>query len=222
MPQLSLGLIETVGLAAAIEAADTAVKAANVELIGYELTRGDGMAVIKIQGEVGAVNAAVSAAAQAAARVGRVASIKVIPRPAEGIEGLVVNADTVGVPVPPEGGGTPPVPPAAPDKEAAPSAEAAGSVSEAAETSVTPAEPAKPVVSTPAPAPKPPGGVGTPVKSEDAPRETGSAPKPATPGAADDTAPAGGSASPQTKPEPPDLGGRPGRGRRGRGNKNRA
>jgi microcompartment protein CcmL/EutN len=98
MVQPSLGLIETIGLTAAIEAADAAVKSANVVLVGYELTRGDGMTVVKVQGEVGAVNAAIAAAAVAAARVGQVVSTRVIARPADGIGGLVVNADTVGAP----------------------------------------------------------------------------------------------------------------------------
>ena len=96
MTQPSLGLIETIGLAAAIEAADAAVKSANVVLVGYELTKGDGMTVVKVQGEVGAVNAAVAAGVAAAAKVSRVASSRVIARPARGIEKLVVNADTVG------------------------------------------------------------------------------------------------------------------------------
>ena len=96
MTNTSLGLIETIGLAAAIEAADAALKSANVILVGYELTRGDGMTVVKVQGEVGAVNAAVAAGVAAAARVNRVAFSRVFARPARGIEKLVVNADTVG------------------------------------------------------------------------------------------------------------------------------
>jgi ethanolamine utilization protein EutM len=86
MTQESLGLIETIGLAAAIEAADAALKSANVVLVGYELTRGDGMVLVKVQGEVGAVNAAVAAGVAAAAKVSRVASSR------------VVNAATVGSP----------------------------------------------------------------------------------------------------------------------------
>jgi len=96
MAQPSLGLIETIGLVAAVEAADAAVKSANVVLVGYELTKGDGMTVVKVQGEVGAVNAAVAAGVAAASKVGRVASSRVIARPAQGIEKLVANADTVG------------------------------------------------------------------------------------------------------------------------------
>lgn len=97
MNRKSLGLIETIGLAAGIEAADAAVKSANVELIGYELTRGDGMATIKVEGDVGAVKAAVSAAEAAARKVGGVFSSRVIARPAQGLESLVRNADTVGI-----------------------------------------------------------------------------------------------------------------------------
>ncbi|EQA7149593.1 BMC domain-containing protein, partial [Escherichia coli] len=58
----SLGLIETVGMSAAVEAADAAMKSANVSLVGYELTKGGGMVTVKLEGEVGAINAAVAAA----------------------------------------------------------------------------------------------------------------------------------------------------------------
>ncbi len=98
----SLGLIETEGLAAGIEAADAAVKSASVELIGYELTKGGGWITIKIQGGVGAVKAAVDAAKMAAARVNRVVSTRVIPRPSAGLDMLVRNPDTIGS-WPPEG-----------------------------------------------------------------------------------------------------------------------
>ncbi|MCV5695846.1 BMC domain-containing protein, partial [Escherichia coli] len=54
----SLGLIETVGMSAAVEAADAAMKSANVSLVGYELTKGGGMVTVKLEGEVGAINAA--------------------------------------------------------------------------------------------------------------------------------------------------------------------
>ena len=96
MIQMSLGLIETVGLAAAIEAADAAVKSANVRLIGYELARGSGMTTVKIEGDVGAVKAAVSAAAASAARVGKVVSAHVIARPSGELGGMIRSADTVG------------------------------------------------------------------------------------------------------------------------------
>ncbi len=106
MQQKSLGLIETQGLAAGIEAADAAVKSANVELVGYELTKGGGWTTIKILGDVGAVKAAVDAARIAAGKGSRVVSIRVIARPSMGLTGLIHNTDTVGD-QPPE----PPAPP---------------------------------------------------------------------------------------------------------------
>ena len=106
MQQKSLGLIETQGLAAGIEAADAAVKSANVELVGYELTKGGGWTTIKILGDVGAVKAAVDAARIAAGKVSRVVSTRVIARPSMGLTGLIHNTDTVGD-QPPE----PPTPP---------------------------------------------------------------------------------------------------------------
>ena len=115
MSQKSLGLIETTGLTAAIEAADAAVKSANVELVGYELAKGGGMTVVKLYGEVGAVNAAVAAATAAAAKINTVVSTKVIARPADGMECMVISEETVGAdlpkppeppePTPPTGGG---------------------------------------------------------------------------------------------------------------------
>ncbi len=95
MQQKSLGLIETQGLAAGIEAADAAVKSANVELVGYELTKGGGWTTIKILGDVGAVKAAVDAARIAAGKVSRVVSTRVIARPSMGLTGLIHNTDTV-------------------------------------------------------------------------------------------------------------------------------
>lgn len=96
MLKQSLGLIETQGLAAAVEAADAAVKSANVKLVGYELTRGGGWTTVKIVGDVGAVKAAVQAASVAASKVNRIVSTHVIPRPSQSLETLVFNANTVG------------------------------------------------------------------------------------------------------------------------------
>jgi len=76
----ALGLIETQGLVAAIEAADAMVKAANVTLIGYEKI-GHGLVTVMVRGDVGAVKAATDAGAAAAGRVGKVVSVHVIPRP---------------------------------------------------------------------------------------------------------------------------------------------
>ena len=155
--QKSLGLIETQGLAGGITAADAAVKSANVELIGYELTKGGGWTTVKIQGDVGAVKAAVDAAKIAAGKVCRVVSTKVIARPAQALDRLVWTEETVGreppePPVDPEPP-APPEPPAGPDepeKEApAPSAEGvpeaqAPAAPEAAEEEPVP-EPEAPV-----------------------------------------------------------------------------
>ena len=92
----SLGLIETVGLTVAVEAADAAIKSANVELVGYELTKGGGLVTVKLTGEVGAMNAAVSAGVAAAGRVGQVYAWKVIARTAAGIDRLIASAQTCG------------------------------------------------------------------------------------------------------------------------------
>lgn len=97
MSRLALGIIETVGLAAAIEAADAAVKSANVTLIGYELTKGGGMVTIKLEGDVGAVKAAVEAGCAAAERISSVWSKQVIPRPHEEIGKIIRTKETIGL-----------------------------------------------------------------------------------------------------------------------------
>ena len=76
----ALGLVETRGLIGSVEAADAMVKAANVQLIGYEKI-GGGYVTVMVRGDVGAVKAATDAGAEAAARVGEVVSVHVIPRP---------------------------------------------------------------------------------------------------------------------------------------------
>lgn len=76
----ALGMVETKGLVAAIEAADAMVKAANVNLIGYEKI-GSGLVTVMVRGDVGAVKAATDAGAASAKAVGEVVSIHVIPRP---------------------------------------------------------------------------------------------------------------------------------------------
>lgn len=96
MAGFALGLIETVGLTAAVEAADAAVKSANVRLVGYELTRGRGLVTVKILGEVGAVNAAVHAGCTAAGRVNKVHSMLVIPRPHDDIDTMINSSGLVG------------------------------------------------------------------------------------------------------------------------------
>jgi len=82
MKSEALGLIETKGLVGAIEAADAMVKAANVSLLGKELT-GGGLVTVMVRGDVGAVKAATDAGAAAAKRVGELVCVHVIPRPHE-------------------------------------------------------------------------------------------------------------------------------------------
>jgi microcompartment protein CcmL/EutN len=93
MMQKALGLIETIGLVPAIEAADAAVKATNVVLLGYENTKGGGKITVKLAGDVGAVQAAVSAGVAAALRIGKVYGCLVIPRPHEEIRALIQQVD---------------------------------------------------------------------------------------------------------------------------------
>ncbi len=96
MSQLAIGMIETMGLAAGIEAADICLKSANINLVGYEFARGSGMTVVKIEGNVGAVKAAISAATAALGKLGKVHAQMVIPRPSDSIEMLIRNENTVG------------------------------------------------------------------------------------------------------------------------------
>ena len=81
----ALGMIETKGLVAAVEAADAMVKAANVTLVGKELV-GGGLVTVIVRGDVGAVKAATDAGAAAADRVGELISVHVIPRPHSEVE----------------------------------------------------------------------------------------------------------------------------------------
>jgi ethanolamine utilization protein EutM len=76
----AVGLIETKGLAALIEACDAMVKAARVTLVGYEKT-GGGYVMAIIRGDVAACKAAIEAGSAAAQRVGTLVSAEVIPRP---------------------------------------------------------------------------------------------------------------------------------------------
>jgi len=84
----ALGLVETRGLIGSIEAADAMVKAANVQLIGYEKI-GGGYVTVMVRGDVGAVKAATDAGAEAAARVGEIVSVHVIPRPHADVESVL-------------------------------------------------------------------------------------------------------------------------------------
>ena len=85
MSKEALGMIETRGLVAAIEAADAMVKAAEVELIGTEKI-GSGLVSVMVRGDVGAVKAATEAGSAAASRLGEVIATHVIPRPHADVE----------------------------------------------------------------------------------------------------------------------------------------
>ncbi len=76
----AIGMIETRGLTASIEAADAMLKAADVELVGTEKI-GSGLVTVIIKGEVGAVKAATEAGSEAAQRLGELVAVHVIPRP---------------------------------------------------------------------------------------------------------------------------------------------
>lgn len=76
----ALGMIETKGFAAMVEASDAMVKAARVELVGYEKI-GGGYVTAIVRGDVAAVKAALEAGSRAAEKVGEVVSVHVIPRP---------------------------------------------------------------------------------------------------------------------------------------------
>jgi ethanolamine utilization protein EutM len=80
MAMQALGMVETRGLVALIEASDAMCKAASVELIGWDKV-GSGMVTAFIKGDVAAVKASVDAGAAAAAKIGEVVSVHVIPRP---------------------------------------------------------------------------------------------------------------------------------------------
>jgi len=84
----ALGMVETKGLIAAIEAADAMVKAASVILVGYEKI-GSGLVTVMVRGDVGAVKAATDTGAAAAQRVGELVSVHVIPRPHSDIEKIL-------------------------------------------------------------------------------------------------------------------------------------
>ncbi len=92
MIERALGLVETRGLVAALEAADAMLKAANVICVGKEVTDA-AMVTIKVVGEVGAVKAAVEAGSAAARRVGELVSTHIIPRLDEQSEFVSFSAD---------------------------------------------------------------------------------------------------------------------------------
>ena len=84
----ALGMVETRGLVAAIEAADAMVKAANVQLIGTEKI-GSGLVSVMVRGDVGAVKSATESGAAAASKLGELVAVHVIPRPHADVEKIL-------------------------------------------------------------------------------------------------------------------------------------
>lgn len=84
----AIGMIETRGLVGAIEAADSMVKAANVELVSMEKI-GSGLVTVIVKGDVGAVKAATEAGSISATNVGELVSVHVIPRPHSSVANII-------------------------------------------------------------------------------------------------------------------------------------
>lgn len=84
----ALGMIETKGFVGLVEACDAMVKAARVELVGYERI-GGGYVTAIVRGDVAAVKAAVEAGARAAEKVGEMVSVHVIPRPHNNLDAVL-------------------------------------------------------------------------------------------------------------------------------------
>ncbi len=87
----ALGMIETKGLVACIEAADAMVKAANVRLL-QRRSIGGGYVAVMVRGDVGAVRTALEAGSQAARRLGQVVSVRILPSPHLEIESILPEA----------------------------------------------------------------------------------------------------------------------------------
>ena len=88
MSQEALGMVETRGLVASIEAADSMLKAANVALVGTEKI-GSGLVTVMVRGDVGAVKSAVESGAESAGRLGELVATHVIPRPHTDVEKIL-------------------------------------------------------------------------------------------------------------------------------------
>jgi len=97
----ALGMIEVYGYLAAVEALDSALKAANVSLTDVIRVKG-GLVTVLVNGEVGAVKAAMDDSAAAVERVGTVVSVHVIPRPAEDVVRMLTRKDSDKRPPSPE------------------------------------------------------------------------------------------------------------------------
>ena len=93
MAQAALGMVETRGLVALIEATDAMLKAANVEMVGWDKV-GSGLVTSFVSGDVAAVKAAVDAGASAAGKVGEVVGVHIIARPHDELTGVIpANGD---------------------------------------------------------------------------------------------------------------------------------
>ncbi len=88
MSKAALGLIETRGMIPVVEAADVALKAANVKLEGVRMA-GSGLISLSISGDVAAVRAATEAGAAAAAKLGEVVSVEVLSRPHDEVDKII-------------------------------------------------------------------------------------------------------------------------------------
>jgi ethanolamine utilization protein EutM len=91
----ALGMIETKGLVCLIEATDAMLKAANVQMVGWEKV-GSGLVTAFVTGDVAAVKAAIDAGANAAGKIGEVVSVQVIPRPHDELGAVLPKLKTGG------------------------------------------------------------------------------------------------------------------------------
>lgn len=89
----ALGIIETVGLATAIDVCDKALKVASVTLIGYEYTKGSGIITIKLIGDVSSINVAIEAATTNSIRPGAIYASKIIARPSQDLEKMLKSIE---------------------------------------------------------------------------------------------------------------------------------
>ncbi|MFO0917006.1 MAG: BMC domain-containing protein [Planctomycetaceae bacterium] len=90
-PMKALGMLETKGLVCMIEGTDAMLKAANVQMVGWEKV-GSGLVTTFVVGDVAAVKAAIDAGASAASKIGEVVSVQVIPRPHEDLVAILPKA----------------------------------------------------------------------------------------------------------------------------------
>jgi len=93
MAQPALGMVETKGIVPLMEAADAMLKAANVEMVGWDKV-GSGLVTAFVTGDVAAVKAAVDAGAAAAGKIGEVFGVHVIPRPHDELAGVLPKPKT--------------------------------------------------------------------------------------------------------------------------------